>query len=83
MGRAITYGTRGLGDADRKVIEHVREFGHVTNATLQRMFDIHVFTARDLLSSLRRQGILEKLDQARAGKGVRYGPGPRFPGPRG
>jgi ATP-dependent DNA helicase RecG len=79
LGRAVVYGTRGLDEADSKIIEHVREFGHVTNASLQRMFDVHVFAARDLLNTLRRRGIVEKLDEARAGKGVRYGPGPQFP----
>jgi ATP-dependent DNA helicase RecG len=79
LGRAVAYGTRGLDGADTKIIEHVREFGYVTNASLQRMFDIHVFAARDLLNTLRRRDILEKLDEARAGKGVRYGPGPAFP----
>ena len=79
LGRAIAYGTRGLDEADTKIIEHVREFGHVTNATLQRMFDIHVFAARDLLNDLRRRAILVKIGEARGGTGVRYGPGPQFP----
>lgn len=88
LGRAIVYGTRGLDETDTKIIEHVREFGHITNAALQRMFDVHMFAARDLLNDLRKRSILVKMDDARGGKGVRYGPGPGFPpkeraGPRG
>jgi ATP-dependent DNA helicase RecG len=79
LGRAIVYGTRGLDETDTKIIEHVREFGHITNAALQRMFDIHMFAARDLLNDLRKRGILIKMDEARGGTGVRYGPGPQLP----
>ncbi|WP_433368944.1 ATP-binding protein [Streptosporangium sp. CA-115845] len=79
MGRAITYRRRKLDETDQKIIDHIREYGFVTNRTLQRLFDIHVFAARDILTSLRERELLEKIGDAQGGTGVRYGPGPKFP----
>ncbi|MDQ1712828.1 MAG: ATP-dependent helicase RecG, partial [Frankiaceae bacterium] len=76
---AVTYRRRLVDESDRKVIEHVREYGHVTNRTLQRIFDVNVPTARNMLSDLRARGLLVKMGAARGGPGVRYGPGPEFP----
>jgi len=61
------------------VIEHVREYGFVTNRTIQRLFDISVYAARNMLAEMRGRGLLEKIGEARGGPGVRYGPGPGFP----
>ncbi|NJP24122.1 hypothetical protein FLW53_07895 [Microbispora sp. SCL1-1] len=79
MSRAITYRRRGVDGMDQKIIDHVREYGFVTNRTLQRLFDIQVYAARDMLNDLRARRILEKIGDARGGTGVRYGPGPAFP----
>lgn len=79
MSRAVTYRRRGVDGMDQKIIDHVREYGFVTNRTLQRLFDIQVYAARDMLNDLRARQILEKIGDARGGTGVRYGPGPAFP----
>lgn len=79
MSRAVAYGRRGTDDIDSKVIEHVREYDFVTNRTLQRLFDINVYGARDLIADLRARGVLEKIGEARGGPGVRYGRGTKFP----
>ncbi|KAA9381637.1 transcriptional regulator [Microbispora cellulosiformans] len=79
MSRAVAYRRRGVDGTDQKVIDHVREYGFVTNRTLQRLFDIQVYAARDMLDDLRARRILEKIGDARGGTGVRYGPGPAFP----
>ncbi|MFE3455089.1 ATP-binding protein [Nonomuraea sp. NPDC059194] len=79
MSRAMSYHWHTIDGIDQKIVDHVREYGFVTNRTLQRLFDIHVYAARDLLNSLRDRGILEKIGEAKGGPGVRYGPGPRFP----
>ncbi len=73
LGRAVRYYYRRTDDTDRKVIDHVREYGFVTNQTLRRFFNIDVYTARNLLQSLRDRGILVKLDLGRGGPGIRYG----------
>ncbi|WP_181019635.1 RNA-binding domain-containing protein [Nonomuraea typhae] len=79
MSRSVTYGSRTIDDTDHKVVEHVREYGFVTNQTIRRLFDLHVYAARDLLTDLRERDILEKIGNARGGAGVRYGPGSKFP----
>ncbi len=61
------------------MLEHVREYGYVTNRTLQRMFDVTMFGARDMLADLRRRGVLCKIGDAHGGTGARYGPGEAFP----
>ncbi|MBE1563164.1 ATP-binding protein [Nonomuraea africana] len=80
MSRAMSYHRHTIDGIDQKIVDHVREYGFVTNRTLQRLFGIHVYAARDLLNSLRDREILEKIGEAKGGRGVRYGPGPRFPG---
>jgi ATP-dependent DNA helicase RecG len=79
MSHAVAYGRRTTDDVDLKVIEHVREYGFVTNRTIQRLFDINVYAARNMLAEMRNRGLLEKIGDARGGPGVRYEPGPDFP----
>jgi ATP-dependent DNA helicase RecG len=79
LARAVTYRRRTIDETDQKVIEHVQEYGFVTNRTLQRLFDRDLFAARNMLSDLRERGLLEKLGTARGGPGVKYGPGSKFP----
>jgi len=85
LGRAVAYHRPASEAVERKVIAHVQEYGFVTNQTLQRLFDIGVYPARDLLKDLQGRGVLIKIDDRMGGRGVRYGPGPAFPaiGPRG
>ena len=74
----MTYQRRSPDAVDAKVIAHIQEYGFITNRTLQRLFDIHVYAARDMLSDLRRRGVVEKIGDARGGPNVRYGQGTRF-----
>lgn len=82
LARAVSYRRRTIDQIDEKVIEHVREYGFVTNRTIQRLFDRDIYASRNLLTDLRERGLLEKLGTARGGPGVKYGPGPKFPGIR-
>ena len=79
LARAVNYRRRTIDQIDEKVIEHVQEYGFVTNRTLQRLFDRDLYAARNMLHDLRERGLLEKLGTARGGTGVKYGPGPKFP----
>ncbi len=79
LSRALAYQRRQVDEADEKIIEHLREYGFITNRTVQRLFDIGVFPARNMLSDLRARGLLDKIGDARGGPGVRYGPGRSFP----
>lgn len=79
LARAVGYRRRTVDQMDAKVIEHVTEYGFVTNRTLQRMFDMNVYAARNLLGDLQARGLVEKIGTARGGPGVRYGPGRNMP----
>jgi ATP-dependent DNA helicase RecG len=79
LARAVDYHRRTLDQTDEKVVEHVREYGFITNRTLQRIFDVNVFTARNMLNDLRSRGVLKKVGTARGGPGVQYSRGPKFP----
>jgi ATP-dependent DNA helicase RecG len=79
LSRAVAYRRRTVDQTDAKVIEHVLEYGFVTNRTLQRMLDIGVYPARNLLVDLQTRGLIAKIGTARGGPGVRYGRGPNFP----
>lgn len=74
LARALSYHRRQLDASDDKILEHIREYGYVTNRTVQRMFDIDVYRARNLLADLRSRGLIAKIGDARGGPGVRYGP---------
>ena len=82
LGTAVRYNRRTIDETDRKVVSHVAEYGRVTNRTLQNMFDIDVFRARDLLADLQSRGILIRTSEVSRGRNVEYGPGPKFPRPR-
>ncbi len=79
MSRAVAYRRRAVDDIDSKIVEHVREYGSISNRTIQRMFDLHVFAARDVITDLRARDILDKIGDAKGGTNVRYGPGAAFP----
>lgn len=79
MSRAVAYRRRAVDDIDSKIVEHVREYGSISNRTIQRMFDLHVFAARDVIADLRARDILDKIGDAKGGTNVRYGPGTAFP----
>lgn len=79
LARAVAYRRRTIDQIDEKVIEHVQEYGFITNRTLQRLFDRDLYASRNLLNDLRERGLLDKLGTARGGPGVKYGPGPKFP----
>lgn len=74
LARALRYHRRQLDGSDDKVLEHIREYGYVTNRTVQRLFDVDVYRARNLLADLRTRGLIAKIGDARGGPGVRYGP---------
>lgn len=79
LGSAVTYHSRTSSEVDKKIIEHVREYDSINNATIQRLFDIDVYSARDILQDLVGREILTRTSTQTRGKAVRYGVGPKFP----
>ena len=82
LGTAVRYQRRTVDETDRKVIAHLREYGKITNRTLQNLFDIDVWRSRDILADLQQREVIVRTSQSARGPGVTYGPGPRFPKPR-
>jgi ATP-dependent DNA helicase RecG len=81
LGTAVRYQRRTVDETDRKVLAHLREYGTITNRTLQNLFDIDVWRARDILADLQQRELLVRVSEARRGPRVVYGPGARFPKP--
>lgn len=79
LGPAVAYSRRSASETDRKVIEHIREYLTINNSTLQRLFDIDVYQARDLLRDLVGREMLVRVSEQTRGVAVKYGPGPKFP----
>lgn len=79
LGTAVRYHRRTTDEIDRKIIAHVSEYGKVTNRTLQNMFDIDVWRARDILADLQQRSLIVRTSEAARGPHVEYGPGPKFP----
>lgn len=79
LGSAVVYQRRTTDAIDRKVVAHVREYGKITNRTLQNFFDVHVFKARDIIADLVQRGILVRISEQQRGPKVEWGPGPKFP----
>jgi len=82
LGSAVAYQRRTTDEIDRKVIAHVREYGKITNKTLQNFFDVHVYRARDIISDLVKREILIRTSENQRGPKVEWGPGPKFPSTR-
>jgi ATP-dependent DNA helicase RecG len=79
LGPSVRYHRRAQTDIDRKVVDHVREYGYINNGTIQRLFDLDVFQARDLLRALVGRELLVRTSEQSRGPAVRYGRGPSFP----
>lgn len=82
LGTAVRYHRRTVDEIDRKVFSHLAEYGKITNRTLQNLFDIDVYRARDILADLQRRELIVRTSEAGRGPAVEYGPGPKLPRPR-
>ncbi|GII02304.1 RNA-binding domain-containing protein [Planobispora takensis] len=83
LGAAVSYHSRAIDEIDRKVIEHIRDYGEVNSRTIQRLFDVDVYQARDILRDLVGREIITRTSEQSRGTAVRYGPGPAFPAKKG
>lgn len=79
LGSAVTYHGRAVDDIDRKIIEHIGDYGDVNSRTIQRLFDVNVYQARDILRDLVGREVITRVSVQARGTAVRYGPGPSFP----
>lgn len=82
LGPAVAYHRAPVADVDRKVVGHVREYETINSATVQRLFDVDVYRARDMLRDFVGREILVRISTQTRGPKVKYGPGPSFPAER-
>ncbi len=82
LGSAVTYQRRTTDEIDKKVIEHVREYGKVTNRTVRNLLDVKTDRAASILGDLVGRSVIVKTSKAQRGPSVEYGPGSAFPTPR-
>lgn len=79
LGTALRYYSHPGPTADRKIIEHLKEYGSINSATVQRMLDLDVYASRDILRDLTKRGVIVRTSEQQRGTAVKYGPGPSFP----
>ncbi len=79
LGSAVTYDRKTIDDTDRKIIAHLREYKQITNKTVQNVFDVDVFRARNILASLNQREIIVRISDVTRGPNVVWGQGPKFP----
>ncbi|MEO7846162.1 MAG: ATP-binding protein [Nocardioides sp.] len=79
LGTAVPYTRHKADDIERRVIQHVREYGRITNQTVQNLFNVKSDRANQILTDLRRRELLVKTSDAQRGPSVEYGEGTKFP----
>lgn len=79
LGNAVAYHGRAVDDIDKKIIDHLDDYGEINNRTIQRLFDVDVYQARDILQNLVGREIIARSSTQRRGVAVKYSPGPAFP----
>ncbi|NIH78003.1 RNA-binding domain-containing protein [Amycolatopsis viridis] len=79
LGNAVAYHSRATDDIDKKIIDHINDYGEINNRTIQRLFDLDVYQARDILRDLVGREIISRSSTQKRGTAVKYSAGPKFP----
>lgn len=79
LGTAVAYHRAPSDERDRKIVEHVQEYGAINNRTVQNLFDVDVYRASAILRELVERGLVVRVSEQTRGNAVRYGPGTDFP----
>jgi ATP-dependent DNA helicase RecG len=79
LGSTVAYQRRTTDEIDRKIIDHLREYGKITNRTVRNLLDVKTHRAAAILVDLVKRDIITKTSRAQRGPSVEYGLGPKFP----
>lgn len=85
LGNAVAYhrggerGGRAIDDIDKKIIDHINDYDDINNRTIQRLFDVDVYQARDILRDLVGRETIARSSTQKRGTVVKYSAGPKFP----
>jgi ATP-dependent DNA helicase RecG len=75
LGTAIPYAWQTSSDIERRVLAHLREYGRVTNGTIQNLFNVKVDRANQILRDLRDRSLIVRTSEATRGGSTRAGAG--------
>lgn len=81
LGSAVSYHRAPSHERDRKIIEHLHEYGSINNRTVQNLFDVDVYRGSAILRDLVEREIVVRTSEQTRGNAVKYGPGPAFAEP--
>ena len=81
LGPAIAYHRAPSSERERKIVEHIAEYGSINNRTVQNMFDVDVYRASAILRELVERDVLVRTSEQQRGQTVRYGPGSSYTAP--
>jgi ATP-dependent DNA helicase RecG len=81
LGPAVAYHRAPSSERERKIVEHISEYGSINNRTVQNMFDVDVYRASAILRDLVVREVLVRTSEQTRGQTVRYGPGPAYTAP--
>ncbi len=80
LGTLLPYHRNDSDEIERRIVAHLREYGTISNQTVQNLFLVGVQRASTLLRSLAEKGVLQRTaDSPTRGPTVRYEAGPAFP----
>ncbi len=79
LGSAVAYHRAPTDERDRKIVEHLHEYGAINNRTVQNLFDVDVYRSSAILRDLVERELVVRTSEQTRGNAVRYGPGPRLP----
>lgn len=80
LGTLLGYHRHEQDEIDRRMIEHLREYGTISNRTVQNLLNVGVFRASAILRELAQRGMVRKTDDSpERGPTVRWEPGADFP----
>lgn len=63
LGPAVRYQKRSVNESDAKVHEHLNDYATINSRTVQRLFDVDVFQARDILRDLLGREIIIRISE--------------------
>ncbi len=79
LGSAVDYHRAPTIERDRKIVDHLAEYGSINNRTVQNLFDVDVYRASAILRDLVEREVVVRTSEQTRGQAVRYGRGPAFP----
>lgn len=79
LGNAVSYHHHATDQMDQKIIAHIADYGEINSRTIQRMFDVDVYQARDILRNLVSREIIVRSSTQKRGIAVKYSAGRSFP----